>query len=346
VKSTASDQIHLDQVLHGYRGGHRRLAGTVDLDDASTSQMAMMSDLLTSYLPDSKSSYLCGYPLQGAHRYVLARTWAAPEMARPGCVWTHSLVLDYGALAKLPDPTLLLSLFHRPTPPRLPDYSKSIIISAEDLQRPAPTSERHSWDADKQQFERARMALAGLYRDGAVHDLVLRSRDPIADEELALALWRQMWPRLRRNFLFATCASGRLEGVRTGFSVLISRDAPREDAEKLLDAARRLAVRPGFSLLLQDLPKRQPAPLRRFLWRYSSDAKDPRAAGIALADVYERLAQGRGLEALVSAADLIRELFCDPKNCVLLKSDLVLGRLSFGSNTHEVSAVSRDAIRL
>jgi hypothetical protein len=338
VKSTASDQIHLDQVLHGYRGGHRRLAGTVDLDDVSASQMAVMSDLLTSSLSDSKSSYLCGYPLQGAYRYVLARTWSAPEMARPGCVWTHSLVLDYGTLAKLPDPTLLLGLFHRPTPLSLPEYSKPIIMSAGDLYRPEPTPERNAWHADKQQFERARMVLAGLYIEGGAHDLLLRGQNTIADEELALALWRQMWPRLRRNFLFATCASARLEGVRTGFSMLISQDAPREDTEKLLDAVRVLAVRPGFGLLLEDLPKREPAPFRRFLWRYSSDAEDPRAAGIGLGDVYERLARDGGPEALATAADLIHELFGDPKNCVLLKSDLMLGRLHFGSSADEASA--------
>ena len=73
-----------------------------------------MSDLLTSALHDGKDSYLCGYPLRSAGRYVLARTWLAPELPRPGCVWTHSLVLDNQAIASASSMWDVMDLHRRP----------------------------------------------------------------------------------------------------------------------------------------------------------------------------------------------------------------------------------------
>ena len=33
--------------------------------------------------------YVTGYPLDSINAYALAMTWYAPEMPRPGCVWTR-----------------------------------------------------------------------------------------------------------------------------------------------------------------------------------------------------------------------------------------------------------------
>ena len=47
--------------------------------------------------------------------YALACTWPAPEMGRPGCVWTHTLLIGTELLAQLCRPEALLSLFRRPS---------------------------------------------------------------------------------------------------------------------------------------------------------------------------------------------------------------------------------------
>jgi hypothetical protein len=58
--------------------------------------------------------YLTGYPLEKSGKYVFARTWAAPEMPRPGCVWTHSLIIENADLAKIMSAEALLDVFTRP----------------------------------------------------------------------------------------------------------------------------------------------------------------------------------------------------------------------------------------
>ena len=39
-------------------------------------------------------SYLTAYPLPRSSLVAFARTWTAPEMPRPGCVWTHTLLIE------------------------------------------------------------------------------------------------------------------------------------------------------------------------------------------------------------------------------------------------------------
>ena len=48
----------------------------------------------------------------------LSKTWAAPEISRPGCIWTHSLFISFTELAQIEDPRILLQLFVRPTDDR------------------------------------------------------------------------------------------------------------------------------------------------------------------------------------------------------------------------------------
>ena len=51
-------------------------------------------------------------------------TWPAWEMPRPGCVWTHTLLLDSEALAAC-EPSQLLQFFRRPAGPE-PDLGEFV----------------------------------------------------------------------------------------------------------------------------------------------------------------------------------------------------------------------------
>src|SRR5271155_660887 len=95
--------VRIDQAFHGYDRGHRELATSIALDDRSRATMLVLSDLLASTDLQKGISYLTSYPLKSASRHVLARTWAAGHGYRPGSVWTHSLILDYQALALVTD---------------------------------------------------------------------------------------------------------------------------------------------------------------------------------------------------------------------------------------------------
>src|SRR4051812_9896956 len=103
--------IRIDQMLHGYRQGHRLIASSVEVSQTDGSIIRALSDALASDVGDGTTSFLSGYPLKAATKYVLARTWAAPESPRPGSVWTHSLIVEYSALTVLEDLSLLLAFF-------------------------------------------------------------------------------------------------------------------------------------------------------------------------------------------------------------------------------------------
>ena len=60
------------------------------------------------------SSYMTAYPLVNSNYYVVAKTWYAEEMTRPGCVWTHSLLIPFDALNNMDDFKQLNNLFVRP----------------------------------------------------------------------------------------------------------------------------------------------------------------------------------------------------------------------------------------
>ena len=95
------DRIKVDQTLHGYNDGHRLIEGSLKLPQSDARTMLVLSDASGSGSRIPANGYITGYPLAESGKYVLARTWAAPEMSRPGCVWTHSLLIDFADLARL-----------------------------------------------------------------------------------------------------------------------------------------------------------------------------------------------------------------------------------------------------
>ncbi len=77
--------------------------------------MLVLSDASGSSTRIPTDGYLTGYALFGAGKHVLARTWSAPEMSRPGCVWTNSLLIDFADLARLASADKLVDRFMRPS---------------------------------------------------------------------------------------------------------------------------------------------------------------------------------------------------------------------------------------
>jgi GTPase-associated protein 1, N-terminal domain type 1 len=110
AKSDDAGELIVHQLLHGYSEGHRLLEGSLRLPDDLTRLTLRMSDLSGSSLVHGFEEYLTGYPLPSLAAYAFAKTWYAPEMPRPGCVWTHTLVLPHATLAAVQSLGDLLTL--------------------------------------------------------------------------------------------------------------------------------------------------------------------------------------------------------------------------------------------
>ena len=120
--------MRIHQLLHGYSDGHGRLAGSIlDIAPKDAARIAQMSDWSGYKDPRGKDhSYLTAYPLEDSHYYVVAKSWYASEMERPGCVWTHSLLIDSNQKSGFVDFRTLERYFHRPTRGDYGSYNKPI----------------------------------------------------------------------------------------------------------------------------------------------------------------------------------------------------------------------------
>ena len=119
----------IHQVLHGYSQGHNRLASSFPLSVQDDDKMKMLSDW-SEYSGSKDNSYITTYPLLDCRHYVVAKSWYADDMERPGCVWTHSLILDLNNLDEKFDFRSLMRLFKRPIKGDYSSYSEVIKYTA------------------------------------------------------------------------------------------------------------------------------------------------------------------------------------------------------------------------
>jgi len=120
----------IHQVLHGYRDGHNMLASSARLSARDDDLLKILSDW-SEYAggTDGDSSYITAYPLCDDNLYAVGKTWYADEKERPGCVWTHTLLLDISHLDALFDFRCLMSLFRRPVDGEYELYGEPIVFS-------------------------------------------------------------------------------------------------------------------------------------------------------------------------------------------------------------------------
>lgn len=115
----------IHQALHGYLQGHNRLACSVSLSSFDDDSMKVLSDW-SEFSDGNENTYITAYPLRDCNYYVVAKTWYATEMERPGCVWTHSLLVDVTSIPDDFDFRDLLSLFKRPVNGNFSEYNRPI----------------------------------------------------------------------------------------------------------------------------------------------------------------------------------------------------------------------------
>lgn len=347
MATAGKGKIRIEQTLHGYADGHRLLQSSTALSPANARLMLVLSDITGPSPVSGFESYLTGYLLPEGGQYALATTWLAPEMDRPGCVWTHTLLIAQPDLARIGDLRCLRRLFRRATSKNdWSDYAESIETSADDI------------DGGLQEKVLAQSGflaelLLALYdtRQG----VIVASKAATRPDDVILALWSQQWPRLRRSFQFCTgvfTGQGRrsiipfdLEVVPSQMNYQVAK-GPHEATVIGTGHAGPSQHPTWVSRAIEDLREGSSGRLRHFLWRFGSDAPGDRSAFVPLVKArmfIDEINHGQGSpEPLIS---LLAERFPRPSDAGRLKLELLAeeksaDRLMHVSDVDIVSALA------
>lgn len=293
------DQLEVDQALFGYSEGHRQLASSVSLPSKDVYELSTRSDLTPGANLSGTKSYVSGFQLPETRIYALIKTWPAPEMPRPGCVWSHVLLLSRSFLTKQVDLGILVDLFRRPEG-RADVASYNLTLKVRRMAKSPMSS-----------YEYVADIISSYYCNEPV--LLNNTPDEVFERSL-FDVWSQQWPRLRSEFSFRTVQSS--DSVRDmGLTIKVSSNA-REGAR-----AKR-PEQPWVAAAVEDATSQTITPLRRFLWRYGKDVAAPRRSFPHLVEIHEATAQARsGLD--LSVVEQVLARFPKVSDAATLKRDLL-----------------------
>lgn len=300
MTSVDAGVIRLDQFLFGYRDGHRMLAGSRKISDDTASTLLLYSDLAPG-LSSGFSPYWTALTLKSAKAVALMRTWPAPEMPRPGCVWTHAVLLPFAELARIDHLSKLQSLFQRPQTavPPAAAYSAPIVFDGAG-KKPADIGLL------------SRKTIFGLI--DAIYDSPPGGGTvpPSPDlEEAIFAFWSQQWPRLRRSFSFQTALADESLGV-SPFDLTISRRADESPWQS------------GWKSAAADDVIAGDGPLKEFLWHFGGDIEDGKLSYKTLVEVFQQTTLSPHLLGSRQLLELLGTVFPERGEARSLK-DAILG---------------------
>jgi hypothetical protein len=264
------EPAQVDQALFGYSDGHRQIATSVRLPSKDQYQLAAATDLAAGVQLNPDDSYLTGLQLGESRRFALIRTWPAPEMPRPGCVWSHVLLIESRALSSHGDLTDFLGMFRRPNTVDPSTYDEPLAI---------PPPGRRPADPDPDTL----FDLISKYYSG--EQVLLRPDAAPQERDAAIfAIWSQQWPRLRMLFSFRTAPGGeRRRSEMINYDVQVATPGFEAGTE---DRSSRPAWPMWVQTAAEDAATSRVTQLRRFLWRYGRDLSNPRAHFRSLVELY------------------------------------------------------------
>ena len=231
----------IDQLVFGYDEGHRLLGGSMKVPSNVLSVLLGATD---APVEGSSDRLVTGFPVNAIARYALCFTWNAPELPRPGAVWSHVLLVEFehfelpgaiGSLRNLACRPELPGLGHYDTQLRLQSGHETVGVVSRSLVESIVTT---------------------VYGGGG--SVVVHGN--LADAERALfTIWAAQWPELRSRFEFRTRESAR---VAFGGGVVVARRV------RGLTRHDRAPQRKAWVALLTDSIVTQGATLGRFLGRF------------------------------------------------------------------------------
>lgn len=290
----------LDQALFGYADGHRQIASSLRLPPTDLYLLSTATDLAGGARLGNDDSYLSGLFLPESRKYALFRTWAAPEMPRPGCVWSHVILLGQKTAASLAAFSTLMPLFRRPDRGQTDGYDEAL----------------GKFDIDSGKVvDVTRIAdIIGAYYTGKRVVLSSAGSKPADTEAAILPVWSQQWPRLRSMYSFCTASvkeAGRADASECEIQVA-GQDDPHPIARDRTE---------WMAFAAADAARNRVTPLRRFLWRYGRDIANPRRNYRMLFELFERW--GDIDEIPTEIASGVIDGLADRADGAILKRDLM-----------------------
>lgn len=328
MRSQPMGTVEVHQVLHGYREGHELLSASTQLPPSARRTMLVLSDLSGDGAVRGFTEYLTGYPLDEPSLFAFARTWYAAEMPRPGCVWTHTLLISFADLAQIGALSDLSKYFRRPNAKDVAFAQSPISHSVSDV------AELPAYGAEGSE-QRAELVEA-LYRDSA--PVLIPTDDASQLEPLVLSICAQQWPRLRRIFAFCTGSLDSRSLDRRPFDLQV---VPRSRARRVARTLEHCTLvevgsvneASGVPVEASEWARAAASYLgqgnetfRDWLKRFGADVCAERRSFAALSLCYVKLQiarrTGTSLRALVRT---LAEGFPDPDDALTLKTSLLAG---------------------
>lgn len=286
------EQIELEQALFGYQDGHNLLATSTALSPRARQYLATITDSSGAESVKGFEGAFTGLPVLETDFYALFRTWPAPEMPRPGCVWSHVILVQLADLARIPELSRLRNLCVRPSLPiDAARYEQAIVLDI-------PGIEEHG--NGMRDEKRLLYIIRALYQHPE-GDVVILDEESAPWENSIFSVWAQQWPRLRREFAFSTGSLGdrRLAGIAFDLQIapvsserLWRRTGAPTLLYNFLTAAPEpfgAAIPEWVDVAEEDLRMGSDRQFRQFLFDYGSDIEKPRAAFGRLAAIYKRI---------------------------------------------------------
>ncbi len=281
------DQIVLHQTLHGYRDGHRLLSQSIELSSTAAKTLLVMSDASGPNFSNIQYGYITGYPILDTKFYALAKTWPATEQSRPGCVWTHTILINLSDLGVIKKTTRLLKYFNRPVSTSdFEAYSDPLVIALND-----------SYDLERQMDSSfLEELLLKLYtKPGG--PLLIDTLPANYDDSWIISVWDQQWPRLKRTFRFCTLSLADRSTSEAPFDLQIIPNSRESRAQwknhpefrKTSPNSYQEQTPKWIHYAVIDLTSPEDTTFRDFLWRYGADIEGGRTAFATLAKAWVAL---------------------------------------------------------
>jgi hypothetical protein len=307
------------QLLHGYADGHRLIESSFKPHEDLTRLMLRMSDLSGSSMTTGFEEYITGYPLTPINAFALAKTWYAPEMPRPGCVWTHTLVIPKQTLSRFSNLADFVNCFRRPTPNLKGSYSSAI-------QPETVGISRYSFGDGTELLFRISRLLQSYY-ENAEKCILIPAANAKEYETALFAIWSQQWLSLRENLTFCTGAlSSRNYAGRPFVIQCVPKSMIREVQSEVTTLAGQPTVldsapsnAPGWiAVAAKDALDTSGGELREFLWK-AADTASGRKEFVPFVEVFEAINSAIPTTELVN---LVAKVFPESNNGDQIKASL------------------------
>lgn len=281
----------IEQVLHGYKDGHNLLASSIDISIQDRRIMRINSDMSGNMSISGVREYIKGYPLKESGKYAFAKTWYADEMDRPGCVWTHTILISYNDILDVSDVESLLSLFKRPniSVNRYSYYEKSINIQ-NNLSIP---SQLHDYN-----YNDIRNLLYNFFSENSpvIIPLTNYTTDP---NKIIISLWRILPFSLRATMTFCSYNTNLVEfdgkAVDLQF-ILGSRLSHSRFVKEAISSDHEISRNSNEIEFITDLVINPPVSYLSFLKTYSIDISSSRKKALSLFTLYNFLTKKEKLD--------------------------------------------------